>query len=186
MKRAPDSQIGLEALAKFREQGNPERLFSYPIPHPSRPSVFCPCGGSFLRAQRYYLKAALLQIILQLPYNSLTVWALRRMGAKIGENVYISAGVMIDPLLTDLLTIEDNVLLGSGVKVTLHEFEQDKFVAGRVIIRKYAVVGGFALIGPGVEIGEGASVAGGAVVFRDVPAGMIAIGNPARIIAGKR
>ncbi len=186
MEQGSGDQVGLEMLKKFREEGNPERLFSYPIPHPSQPSAFCPCSRSFLGAQWYYLKAAFLQVILQLPYNSLSIWALRRMGAKIGEHVYISAGVMIDPLLTDLLTIEQNVLLGSGVKITLHEFQKDKFIAGRVIIRKFAVVGGFTLIGPGVEIGEGANVAGGAVVFRDVPAGTIAVGNPARIIAGKR
>ena len=34
----------------------------------------------------------------------------------------------------------------------------------------------------GVEIGEGAVVAGGAAVGRDVPAGKLAIGNPARIM----
>jgi acetyltransferase-like isoleucine patch superfamily enzyme len=182
MEQECDCRVGLELLEKFREKNNPERLFSYPIPHPSVPSAFCPCGGSFLKAQWFYLKATILQIILQLPYNSLSVWVLRRMGAKIGEHVYISAGVVIDPLLVDLLTIEDNVLIGSGVKISFHEFQQDKFVAGRVTIHKFAVVGGFSMIGPGVEIGERANVAGGAVVMRPVPAGKIAIGNPARVI----
>jgi Bacterial transferase hexapeptide (six repeats) len=184
MNQNVDGRIGLELLEKFREKNNPDRLFSYSIPHPSEPSLFCPCSGPFLKAQWYYLKATCLQIILQLPYNSLSIWALRSMGARIGEHVYISAGVMIDPLFTDLLTIEDHVLLGSGVKITLHEFEQDRFIAGRVIIRSFAVVGGFSMIGPGVEIGERASVAGGAVIFHDVPAGKIAIGNPARILSG--
>lgn len=186
MRQNSASWAGTELLKKFREKNNQERLFSYPIPHPSEPSAFCPCSGPFLKAQWYYLKAAFFQVILQLPYNSLSIWALRSMGAKIGTHVYISAGVMIDPLLTDLLTIEDNVLLGSGVKITLHEFQQDRFIAGRVIIRKFAVVGGFSLIGPGIEIGERASIAGGAVLVRDVPAGKIAIGNPARIISGEQ
>jgi acetyltransferase-like isoleucine patch superfamily enzyme len=51
-----------------------------------------------------------------------------------------------------------------------------------VTIRKGAVIGGFALINHGVEIGEGAVVAGGAAVGRDVPAGKLAIGNPARMM----
>ena len=38
------------------------------------------------------------------------------------------------------------------------------------------------MIGPGVEIGEGATVALGAVIRRDVPAEMAAIGNPARMV----
>ena len=186
MKSKSECREGIELLKRFRENGCTERLFSYPIPHPSTPSAFCPCGGPFYKAQWYYLKAAFLQIILQLPYNSLSIWALRRMGAKIGNEVYISAGTMIDPLFTDLLTIEDQVLLGSGVKIAFHEFQQDRFIAGRVTIKKFAVVGGFTLIGPGIEIGEGASIAGGSVLLRDVPAGKIAIGNPARIISGEQ
>ena len=186
MRQESKCWAGIELLSNFRAEENQERLFTYPIPHPSTPSLFCPCAGPFLKAQWYYFKAGLLQVILQLPYNGLSIWMLRQMGAKVGKNVYISAGVMIDPLLTDLLTIEDNVLLGSGVKITLHEFQKDRFIAGRVIIRRFAVVGGFSLIGPGIEIGEGASVAGGAVLFRDVPAGKIALGNPARIVSGEQ
>jgi acetyltransferase-like isoleucine patch superfamily enzyme len=182
MEKDCDCEAGLELLKKFREKGNPERLFSYPIPHPSVPNAFCPCGESFFKAQWFYLKASILQIVLQLPYNSISIWLLRRMGATIGEHVYISAGVVIDPMMVDLLTIENNVLLGSGVKISFHEFRQDQFIAGRVTIHKYAVVGGFSMIGPGVEIGERANVAGGAVVMKPVPAGRIAIGNPARLL----
>ena len=39
-----------------------------------------------------------------------------------------------------------------------------------------------AIILPGVTIGAGAIVGAGAVVTRDIPAGVIAAGNPARII----
>jgi maltose O-acetyltransferase len=56
-----------------------------------------------------------------------------------------------------------------------------EFRAGKVIIRRRAVIGGFSLIAPGVEIGEGAEVAGAAVVAVDVPADTIATGNPAFI-----
>lgn len=40
-----------------------------------------------------------------------------------------------------------------------------------------------ATIRPGVRIGRGAVVAAGSVVTSDVPAGMLAIGNPARIVS---
>lgn len=40
-----------------------------------------------------------------------------------------------------------------------------------------------ASIQPGVRIGRGAVVAAGSVVTTDVPAGMLAIGNPARIVS---
>lgn len=179
--RAP--QEALDLLERFRRGDDPQRRFEYPTCHPSQPTGFCPCDRPFHFAIGFYLKAALLQLVLNLPFNRLSCWLLRRMGARIGDNVFLSAGVWIDPMFPDLLTIEDNVLLGSGVRIGFHEFRRDRFVAGRVIIRRGAIVGGFSLIGPGVEIGEDATVAGGAVIGRDVPARSVAGGNPARVVS---
>jgi acetyltransferase-like isoleucine patch superfamily enzyme len=128
----------------------------------------------------FYVKATVLAILLKLPFNAPKIVFLRSMGAHIGRNVFISVDAWIDPAFPCLLTLEDNVMLGVGARIAMHEFRQDTFCAGRVIIRRRAIIGGFSLIGPGVEIGEGATVAGGTVVYRDVPAGMVAVGNPAR------
>ena len=177
-----DVQEGIKELARFRAGEDDAALFTYPIPHPSQPTGFCPCDEPLYKAIPFYVKAALLNITLQMPFNQLSVWLLRKMGATIGENVYISAGAWVDPIFPDLLTIEDNVLLGAGVKIAMHEFRTDEFVVGRVTIRRGAILGGFCLIGPGVEIGENATVAGGAVVARDVPPNAIAGGNTARVI----
>jgi acetyltransferase-like isoleucine patch superfamily enzyme len=130
----------------------------------------------------FYAKAWLLLAALKLALNGPKLKLLRWCGARVGRNVFISTDVWIDPTFPQLLTIEDDVMVGVGVKIALHEFRPREFRAGRVIIRKGAVVGGFALIGHGVEIGEGAVVAGGAAVGRDVPPGKLAIGNPARIM----
>jgi acetyltransferase-like isoleucine patch superfamily enzyme len=92
---------------------------------------------------------------------------------------------MFDPLLPQLLTLEDHVFVGSGARVCLHEFRASGFVAGRIIIRRRAIIGAWALLGPGIEIGAGAAVAAGAVVGRDVPPACVALGNPARIVKGK-
>jgi len=48
-------------------------------------------------------------------------------------------------------------------------------------IRKNAVIGGGSVILPMVTIGEGAIIGGGSVVTRDVPAGAVVYGNPARV-----
>ena len=47
-------------------------------------------------------------------------------------------------------------------------------------------VGGGAVILPGVRIGDGAVIGAGSVVTRDVPAGMLAAGNPCRVIRAAR
>jgi acetyltransferase-like isoleucine patch superfamily enzyme len=49
-------------------------------------------------------------------------------------------------------------------------------------IRRGARVGGGAVLCPAVEIGEEAFVGAGAVVTKDVPAGKVVVGNPARVI----
>ena len=43
-------------------------------------------------------------------------------------------------------------------------------------------LGGGAIVLPGVTIGEDSVVGAGAVVSRDLPAGIVAVGNPARVI----
>jgi maltose O-acetyltransferase len=43
-------------------------------------------------------------------------------------------------------------------------------------------LGGGVIVGPGVSIGENTVVGAGAVVVRDLPANVLAVGNPARVI----
>ena len=45
-----------------------------------------------------------------------------------------------------------------------------------------AWIGAGAILLPGVEVGDRAMVAAGAVVTRSVPSGMVAMGNPARVV----
>lgn len=50
-----------------------------------------------------------------------------------------------------------------------------------VLIEDRAVIGANVTILPGVTIGTGSAVAAGAIVTRDVPKGVLAMGSPARI-----
>jgi acetyltransferase-like isoleucine patch superfamily enzyme len=172
---------GLKRFRQFLAGRGTDRVFEWPTGHPSHPTGFCPCDWPLLPRLQAYAKALLALAVLRCPVTALKAALLRRLGAQIGRNTYISVDVWIDPLFPQLLTIEDNVMVGQAVKIALHEFGRDRFRAGRSVIRQGAVIGGFALLAPGVEIGENAVVGGGAVVGRDVPAGMLAVGNPARI-----
>jgi serine acetyltransferase len=180
MSVPPAINHGLDQFRRFLADATGERVFTWPIDHPSQPTKFCACDRGFFAATWFYFKAAVLLAALRWPFNSLKLRLLRRAGALIGQRVYVSADVWIDPSFPQLLTLEDDVMVGVGARIALHEYGRNEFRAGRVVIRKGAVIGGFALIRHGIEIGEGAVVAGGAVVGRDVPAGKMAIGNPAR------
>ncbi len=181
MKSAADSHEGLVRLRQFLAGSGAERVFEWPTGHPSQPTGLCPCDWPALPRLWSYAKAAALLTAVRGPFNSPKLALLRRLGARVGERVHIAAEVWIDPVFPELLTVEDDVMIGYGVKIALHEFGRNRFRAGRVIIRRGAIIGGFALLGHGVEIGENAVVGGGAVVGRDVPGGMMAVGNPARV-----
>jgi len=178
----PDLKNGLERFQRFRSGQTNERVFEHPTCHPAYPTGFCPCDRPWPATLWFYIKSALLLTALKLPFNALKIALLRWSGARVGRHVFISADVWIDPAFPELLTIEDEVMLGVGAKISMHFFNRDHFRSGRVLLRKGALIGSCTLIGPGVEIGEGAVVAAGAVVVRDVPAGRTVIGNPAQLL----
>ena len=98
----------------------------------------------------------------------------------IGDNVTVKCGVQ----LWDGTRLEDNVFIGPNVTFTNDKYpvsgNRDYMMKG-ITIRKGASIGGGAVLLPGIEIGAGAMVGAGAVITKDVPAGMVVMGNPARI-----
>lgn len=98
----------------------------------------------------------------------------------IGDNVTIKSGVQ----LWDGVRIEDNVFIGPNVTFTNDNFPRSKEVYQllNTIVRAGATVGANATILPGVTIGEKAMIGAGSVVTKDVPAGVVVFGNPARIV----
>lgn len=176
---ATDPAAARARLKEFLAGKTPDSVFIEPACHPALPTGFCFCEESLLATLRLIWRAWWLETLLRLPFNGLKVWHLRRLGAKIGKNVYISAGVWIDPLFPQLLTIEDQVFIGMNARILTHEFRIDEFRAGKVVIRSGAFIGAFSVIGAGIEIGANATVAACAAIGRSVPANMTAIGNPA-------
>ena len=96
----------------------------------------------------------------------------------IGSNVSIQSMAFI-PTNT---TIGDHVFIGPHVTLTNDRYPPSgKPRLEGPVIGDYAAIGAAAVILPGVTIGRGAAVAAGSVVTHDVPAGMMAVGSPARI-----
>ena len=173
-------------LDSFLRNPARERQVVCPVEHPSRPNPYCKCHAALVPRLLFYLRAALLEAVLRQPFNAPKLWLLRKLGAKLGEHVYISVRTWIDPSYPELLTIGDDVLIGMEARILMHEYRQKEYRVGTVHIGKGSLIGAFSIIGPGVEIGEGATVAAGSVVGKDVPSGVTVGGNPARPLLGSQ
>jgi maltose O-acetyltransferase len=105
----------------------------------------------------------------------------------IGARCFVNAGaVMLDPAM---ITIGDDVQIASNVQLltATHPIDAAERASGWELGRPITIgsgtwLGGGAIIGPGVTVGERTVVGAGSVVVRDLPADVVAVGNPARVI----
>jgi maltose O-acetyltransferase len=110
-----------------------------------------------------------------------------------GSNIRIGARCFANFGLTALdvadITIGDDVLMGPHVQLLTptHPVEPEprraKWEAAQPItIGNNVWLGGGVVVCPGVTIGDNTVVGAGAVVTRDLPADVVAVGNPARVV----
>ena len=110
-----------------------------------------------------------------------------------GENITIGPRTFVNYHLTALdvaaITIGADCQIGPNVQLLTptHPVEpgprRDKLEAALPItIGDNVWLGGGVIVCPGVSIGDDSVIGAGAVVTRDIPAGVVAVGNPARVI----
>lgn len=104
-------------------------------------------------------------------------------GTYLGHNVHIHAGSPID--IGRECMFADDVYIGSDDHARLNP-QKGVTLTGSVSIGDRVFLGQRAIVLGGVTIGDGATIGAGAVVTRDIPAGAVAVGVPARILDKKR
>lgn len=110
--------------------------------------------------------------------------ALRLTGMRIGRDVFVAPGVVIDPLWPCLIEIGDGVVLGMGCRLLTHECSATEFRVGGVRIGDRSVIGAGATVRSGVTVGRRATVGCNSFVNADVADGATVGGVPARPIVG--
>jgi acetyltransferase-like isoleucine patch superfamily enzyme len=109
-------------------------------------------------------------------------------GAKIGRRCKISSHTFI----CEGVTIEDEVFVGHGVMFTNDLYPRATNADGslqtdadwkclKTLVKRGVTIGSGVTLLCGITIGERALIGAGAVVTKDVPAGAVVIGNPARV-----
>ncbi len=104
-----------------------------------------------------------------------------------GARCFVNMGAVI--LDVARVTIGDDVQIGPNVQLltATHPLEpqprRDKWEAAEPItIGDNVWLGGGVIVCPGVTIGADTVVGAGSVVTRDLPAGVVAVGSPARVL----
>ncbi len=114
---------------------------------------------------------------------------------SLGKRVIIRPGSMFfaDPRDGGQgITIEDHVMLGSGVHIYVHNHQFDRldiplidqgaYPSEAVTLKSGCWIGANAIILPGITIGENAVIGAGSVVTKNVDPGSVVAGNPAHFI----
>ena len=105
-------------------------------------------------------------------------------GVKIKGRCFIGSGVQFDGIYPNLIEIGEGCVITSGTVILSHFFNTNDhcFYAGKVIIGERVFIGMNTLIVNAVNIGDDAVIGAGSIVNRDIPAGEIWAGNPAKFI----
>ncbi|HVN04242.1 MAG TPA: WcaF family extracellular polysaccharide biosynthesis acetyltransferase [Bryobacteraceae bacterium] len=139
-----------------------------------------------------------------LPVSPVKAAILRMFGARIGRGVYLKPGIKVkfpwyltvgdycwlgeDVWIDNLapVTIGSHVCVSQGAYLCTgnHDWSTTNMKLFRrpIALHDGSWVGARAVVGPGTVVGAGAVVTAGSVITKNVPAGEIWAGNPARYL----
>lgn len=107
-------------------------------------------------------------------------------GLKIGENVKVEKGVMIDSGFPYLINIGNNVTMAPYVQILSHDASTKPFLnytkLGKVNIGNNVFIGAKTIILPNVNIGNNVIIGAGSIVTKDIEENVVVAGVPAKVI----
>ena len=118
--------------------------------------------------------------------GEVTTEELVRRGLKVGRGLKRLNQVIIDDSHPWLIKIGDDVTLAPRVHIIAHDASTKVHLGytkiACVTIGDRVFVGAESVIMPGVTIGDDSIIGANSTVTHDIPAGMVAVGNPAKVI----
>ena len=115
-----------------------------------------------------------------------TTEKLIKIGLKVGNNFVRLNGVIIDPSHCWLIEIGDNVTMAPRVHILAHDASPKAFLnytkIGRVTIGNNVFIGAESVVLSNVKIGNNVIIGANSTVTKDIPDGVVVVGNPAHIM----
>lgn len=103
--------------------------------------------------------------------------------AEVGDGCFIAASAVVGPdaVLAEGCIVNHGAVVDHDARVGRYcHIAPNAALGGQVVVGDEVLIGSGAVILPGVRVGNGAKIGSGAVVTRDVNAGQIMVGIPAR------
>lgn len=140
----------------------------------------------FLDMQRNLTQCPAMRSLNQLkPLRSLLhglkfLWLTRIWGMDIHPSCQFSLSAKFDLTYPRGIHVGARSYIAFGAVVMTHDMVRGLYTD--TWIGRDCFIGARSIVMPGIRIGDGSIVGAGSIVTRDVPAGSIAAGNPARVI----
>jgi maltose O-acetyltransferase len=106
---------------------------------------------------------------------------------SVGTDTFVNYGAIVLDVVP--VAIGDRVQIGTGVQILTADHPRDPELrrtgaesGSPVTIEDDVWIGSGAIVCPGVSVGANSVIGAGSVVTRAVPAGVVAAGNPCRVI----
>ena len=157
-----------------------KRLERHPTTGPRNSLWSWPTAKSPLAVVRNYIVIVLARIA---PSLRLKNWLLSAIGVTVGTGVAWGLESTPDVFWPERITVGDHAILGYDVTLLCHEFLQDEYRLGDVVVGERAMIGAGATVLPGVTIGAGARIAANSLVTTDVPPRTTVAGVPATVVS---
>ena len=121
-----------------------------------------------------------------LQYGDLPTRYYVKRGMKVGKNFNRQSGTRLDPSNCWLIEIGDDVIMGNKVQLIAHDFSIMHHTGyarfGRIVIGDRVFIGANSTILMNVRVGNDVVIGAGSLVNKDVPAGSVVAGVPAKVI----
>jgi hypothetical protein len=116
-----------------------------------------------------------------------TLRRMRRAGLNAPGELFLAHGVNVDLMFAWAITIGAGTRIAHDVRIIAHDAAV-KHLTGYtevlpVVIGEGCYIGAGTLVLPGSRIGDETVIGAGSIVRGELPAGVVAVGNPARAIA---